>query len=81
MFKSITSKPLWVNILAALGLIILLVVLFFISLGWITGFGKSEKVPNIVGQNAVAAQKILEDKGFQVALQDSVYVDCKVGCS
>lgn len=75
MFKSITSKPLWVNILAALGLIILLVVLFFISLGWITGFGKSEKVPNIVGQNAVAAQKILEDKGFQVALQDSVYVD------
>lgn len=75
MFKFITSKPLWANILAAIGLIVLLVVLFFISLGWITGFGKSEKVPNIVGQNAVAAQKILEDKGFHVALQDSVYVD------
>jgi beta-lactam-binding protein with PASTA domain len=75
VFKFITSKPLWANILAAIGLIVLLVVLFFLSLSWITGFGKSEKVPNIVGQNAAAAQKILEDKGFHVALQDSVYVD------
>ncbi|MEI8075101.1 MAG: PASTA domain-containing protein [Bacteroidota bacterium] len=75
MFKFITSKPLWVNILSAIGLIVLLVLLFFFSLGWITGFGKSEKVPSVVGQNAVAAQKILEDKGFHVALQDSVYVD------
>lgn len=58
-----------------MGLVLLLVVVFFFSLGWITGFGKSEKVPSVVGQNAVAAQKILEEKGFQVALQDSVYVD------
>ena len=75
MFKYITSKPLWANILAAIGLIVLLVVLFFLSLSWITGFGKSEKVPSVVGQNATAAKKILEDKGFHVALQDSVYVD------
>lgn len=75
MFKYITSKPLWVNILASIGIIILLVVLFFLSLGWITGFGKSEKVPSVVGQNAEAAKKILEDRGFHVALQDSVYVD------
>lgn len=75
MFKYITSKPLWANILAAIGLIILLVLLFFISLSWITGFGKTEKVPSVVGQNSTAAKKILEDKGFHVALQDSVYVD------
>ena len=75
MFKFITSKPLWVNFVAAFGLIILLVILFFLSLSWITGFGKLEKVPSVVGQNATAAKKILEDKGFHVALQDSVYVD------
>lgn len=75
MFKFITDKPLWVNILAGIGLLVVLVLLLFGSLQWITGFGKSERVPSIVGQNAVAAQKILEEKGFQVALQDSVYVD------
>jgi beta-lactam-binding protein with PASTA domain len=75
VFKYITSKPLWANILAAIGLIVLLIVLFFLSLSWITGFGKSEKVPSVVGQNAIAAKKMLEDKGFHVALQDSVYVD------
>jgi len=53
----------------------LMIILFFFSLGWITGFGKTEKVPSVVGQNAIAARKILEEKGFQVALQDSVYVD------
>jgi beta-lactam-binding protein with PASTA domain len=75
MFKFITEKPLWVNIIAAFGLLVVLVFLLFGSLQWITGFGKSEKVPSIVGQNAMAAKKILEEKGFQVALQDSVYVD------
>jgi beta-lactam-binding protein with PASTA domain len=75
MFKFITDKPLWVNILTGIGLLVVLILLFFGSLQWVTGFGKSERVPSIVGQNAVAAQKILEEKGFQVALQDSVYVD------
>ena len=75
MFKFITHKPLWANILAALGLLVVLIIIFFLSLQWITGYGKTEKVPSVVGQNAIAAQKILEDKGFQVALQDSVYVD------
>ncbi len=75
MFKFITDKPLWANILAAIGIVVLMVLIFFGSLQWITGFGNSERVPSIVGQNATAAQKILEEKGFQVALQDSVYVD------
>ncbi|MGL4360386.1 MAG: PASTA domain-containing protein [Sediminibacterium sp.] len=75
MFKFITSKPLWVNILAGLGLIIIIVLLFFASLDWLTGYGHKEKVPSVVGQHIIAAQKILEDKGFQVAIQDSVYID------
>lgn len=75
MFKFITSKPLWVNILAALALVVILVLLFFASLSWLTGYGKYEKVPSVIGQNRVAAQKILEDRGFDVVVQDSVYID------
>ena len=75
MFKFITYKPLWVNILAGFGIIFLVIFLFFGSLEWITGYGKYEKVPNVNGQHILAAQKMLEDKGFEVQIQDSVYVD------
>ncbi len=75
MFKFITSKPLWVNILAGLGFVVLIIILFFVSLDMITGYGKFEKVPSVTGQHIIAAQKILEDKGFEVVLQDSIYVD------
>lgn len=75
MFKFITEKPLWVNILTGLGLILVLILLFFGSLEWITGYGKYEKVPAVSGQHILAAQKMLEDKGFEVVIQDSVYID------
>jgi beta-lactam-binding protein with PASTA domain len=75
VFKFITEKPLWVNILAGLGLILVLILLFFGSLEWITGYGKYEKVPSVAGQHILAAQKILEDRGFEVTIQDSVYID------
>ena len=73
--KYITSKPLWVNILAGIGLIIILLLLFFGSLSWLTGFGKYEKVPSVTGQNIEAAKNLLESKGFDVAIQDSIYID------
>jgi beta-lactam-binding protein with PASTA domain len=75
LHKYITSKPLWVNILAALGLVVVLILIFFISLSWLTGYGNYEKVPTVTGQNVVAAKKLLEDKGFDVIIQDSIYID------
>jgi beta-lactam-binding protein with PASTA domain len=75
VFKFITDKPLWVNILTGIGLILMLILLFFGSLDWITGYGKFEKVPNVAGQHIIAAQKMLEDQGFEVVIQDSVYID------
>jgi beta-lactam-binding protein with PASTA domain len=73
--KYITSRPFWVNLLVVLAIILLLVLLFFATLGWITNHNKNEKVPNIVGQNIVAATKMLKDKGFDVEIQDSIFVD------
>lgn len=78
MFKFITSKSIWVNILAGLVLIILIVLLFFSLLDWITGHGKYEKVPSVLGQNVDAAKLILLSKGLNVEVTDSVY-DNSVG--
>lgn len=75
VFKFVTAKPLWVNILAALAIVLLLVLLFFGSLSWLTGYGKYEKIPVVTGQDVTAATKILQDKGFDVSILDSVYVD------
>ena len=69
------KKPLWVNVLAGIGAVLSLIILFFFSLGWITGNGKTEKVPNVVGLDVVAAQKNIKALGFDVVLQDSIYVD------
>lgn len=69
------KKPLWVNILTGIGAFIILLILFFFSLGWITGYGKTEKVPSVVGLDVTAAQKNLTALGFDVVLQDSIYVD------
>ncbi len=75
MFKAITSKPLWVNIVAAIVLMLLIVFIFFFSLDWITHHNKNEKVPVVTGQNIVAATKILESRGFDVEIIDSVFID------
>jgi eukaryotic-like serine/threonine-protein kinase len=69
------SKSLFTNIVAAVALLTAIVLAFFFSLDWLTGHGKEEKVPNVAGQNIVAAKKILESKGFDVEVLDSVFVD------
>jgi beta-lactam-binding protein with PASTA domain len=73
--EQITRKPLWVNMVFAFLLVVTLVFLFFGSLNWITGFGKTQKVPSVTGQNVQAAIKMLESSGLEVVIQDSVFID------
>lgn len=73
MFKFITHKPLWINIVVGVMLLIVFVLGFFASLGLITGHNKYEKVPDIIGQNIYAAKTALEAKGFRVEVTDSVF--------
>jgi beta-lactam-binding protein with PASTA domain len=75
MFKFITSRPLWVNVLAAAVLTILLIFLFLKMLGWITRHGEYLTVPAVVGQKTDDAIKLLEKQGFDVQIQDSVFTD------
>jgi beta-lactam-binding protein with PASTA domain len=75
LFKFITGKPLWVNILAGIGVIILLLVLFLQSLHWITRHDKTLIIPAVVGKSFNDAKKALESSGFEVQVQDSSYSD------
>lgn len=75
MIKYITSRPLWFNILVAIGGIFLLLVIFILLLGVITRHGKSSTVPYVVGKNVNDVEKQLTDAGFETVIQDSVYYD------
>ncbi|TCJ12689.1 PASTA domain-containing protein [Flaviaesturariibacter flavus] len=70
-----TGRPLWVNILWALGLVLLLLLLFVLSMNWLTQHGVARQVPSVTGKPLAEAQKLLEDNGFDIVIQDSVYYD------
>lgn len=75
VFKFITNRPLWVNIIAGIVLALLLFFLFLLSLDWITGHGKAATVPSVKGKTYAEAEKLLKKAGFDVEIQDSIYVD------
>jgi beta-lactam-binding protein with PASTA domain len=75
MFRFITKRPLWINLLAGLILAVGLLFLFILSLKWITHHGQSRIVPEVVGKSFDEASRLLSDMGFDVEIQDSVYVD------
>ena len=75
MFKFITHRPLWVNIIAGIVLGLGIFAVILLSLNWITSHGKASTVPSVTGKNYEEAKKILKKAGFAVEIQDSVYVD------
>ena len=75
MFKFITQRPLWINIIAAVALAVILFFLFIFSLKWFTHHDKSMTVPQVTGKSFESAKELLEKEGFEVEIQDSIYVD------
>lgn len=75
MFKFITNKPFWVNLVAAIVIALLILFLVLKTLGWLTKHGAYLKVPAVVGMNTNEAVKLLEKEGFDVYIQDSVFTD------
>jgi len=75
VFKFITHRPLWLNILAAILLAVAVLFIFVFSLNWITHHDESKTVPSVTGKSFEEAEKILENAGFEVVIQDSIYVD------
>jgi eukaryotic-like serine/threonine-protein kinase len=75
MIKYITSRPLWFNILIALGFVVVVFVIFILSLNWITKHGESKTVPAVIGKDINQVSKLLSDAGFELVIQDSVFYD------
>jgi eukaryotic-like serine/threonine-protein kinase len=75
MFKFITHRPLWINVLAGLLLAIAIFAIILLSLKWITNHGRSSTVPSVTGKKFDEAKAQLKKAGFDVEVQDSIYVD------
>jgi beta-lactam-binding protein with PASTA domain len=75
VFKFITEKPFWVNLIVAIAIFFILIFTILQLLGSITNHGKYLSVPSVVGKKTEQAIKFLESKGFDVEIQDSVYTD------
>lgn len=75
MFKFITNRPLWLNIIVGIILALGIFSVFLLSLNWLTDHGKSATVPSVTGLNYDEAIKILKKGGFDIEIQDSVYID------
>lgn len=75
MFTFITKRSLIVNILVAIALGILIIWTFLQLLGMFTRHGEYLTVPSVIGKTTKEAVKMLEEKGFDVMIQDSVFVD------
>jgi beta-lactam-binding protein with PASTA domain len=73
--KGMKKRPVWMHILAAFGISVLIFFVFFLTLNLMTRHGKYLRVPDVKGKNLVEAVKFLEDNGFEVLVQDSVYYD------
>lgn len=69
------NRPLWANLLVAVGLSVIIVFLYFLTLDFWTNHGKYLRVPDMKGKTFTEANQILEQAGFDVMVQDSVYVD------
>lgn len=75
MFSFITRRSLFLNILAAVVAGLVLLLLFVLSLNWITHHGKASVVPLVAGRSLDEASRLLEKQGFDVVIQDSIYID------
>lgn len=75
LFKFITDRPFWVNLLVIIAITVLSIFLFLQLLGVITRHGTYLTVPAVTHKSANEAIAILESKGFEVVIADSVYTD------
>lgn len=63
------------NILVGIALAAGLFIGAISMLGWFTNHNDAKTVPPVLGKSLTQAQKILDDAGFVVEIQDSVYID------
>jgi eukaryotic-like serine/threonine-protein kinase len=63
------------NILFSIVLVFVILFLFLTSLKWCTNHGDTITIPSVTRMSFDKAVELLEKRGFEVEIQDSVYVD------
>lgn len=71
--KKFSSKYLWGNIFAMIGVVIVLFLGLKFGLDIYTHHGEGIDVPNLKGMQYENARQLLEDKGLQIEVSDSGY--------
>ena len=74
MLKFITHRPFWVNVIAGFLVMVICLFLLYILLAPLTRHGKNKTVPSVLGKSFEEAKQILKSQGFDIELQDSIYV-------
>jgi len=75
MFDFITKRPLWQNVLAGVFFSVMILFGFLLMLNIITNHGEYLVIPDVKGKNYKSVREELESKGFDVVIQDSIYID------
>ena len=75
VLKSVTKRSFGFNLAVIVGSILILGLIFFLSLGFITKHGDTLTVPDVYKKNVQEATMILEKEGFNVDVRDSIYID------
>jgi eukaryotic-like serine/threonine-protein kinase len=75
LFKFITGKPLWINILFSIVLVFIFLFLLLLSLDFFTRHDKTLMIPQVTNLPLDQAEKILKDQDFDIEIQDSIYSD------
>ena len=75
MFRFLTTRGFFLNLIVLIALCVGLVFGFLQLLSFITKHDSYLSVPNVLNKNTAIAIKDLENKGFEVVVRDSVYVD------
>ncbi len=75
MFQFVTNRSFFINLLIAIAVGLTVVFIFFQLLDRITQHGKYVKVPEVKGKNINDARALLEQQGFEVEVQDSIFYD------
>lgn len=75
MFKFITHRSFFVNLIVAILLGILLIWGTIQLLGMFTKHGEYLTVPSVIGMATPDAINFLEEKGFEVQIQDSIFME------
>jgi beta-lactam-binding protein with PASTA domain len=75
LFKFITGKPLWINILFSIVLVFIVLFVFLLSLDYFTRHGKTLTIPSVTNLPLNEAEVILKQQGFDIEIQDSIYSD------